>query len=765
MAVAPYVMLYLIPAAIALGLAFYGWQRRHYRAAEQFSLLMLALAGWSACHALSVADMTLEGTLFWSKVQYAGVVLVPPLWLLFALAYADQWWRATLRLRALLFVVAMLTYTIVLTNDIHQLWWTKVAIDTSRPFVSLMVERGWPFWFHTAYSYTCIGIGLAFFFRTMILAPPIYQRQSLLMTIGALVPIAGNLAHLLGLNIRAVDDPTPFLFLGSGLVSFYALQRYQLLNLAPIAAREVFASMPDGVVALDRRGLVAAFNGPAPALLGVSLNHGIGRPFRDLIGASPLAADLRALLEAPAGLASRRVTYIGPDDGLRGVEIRLRPLLADHNKPAGALLVLRDTTERVRMEQALDQRFAELVLLNQIARAANAAVQTDDLIRVVTRETVQSLAWNRVAIGMLEQDGVTLRLVIDHPADNRPTLEGRYVSASDFAPLLEALRTRRTAVLDGTDPCLAETLTGRVMRRLRLQSVIAAPLSSQSALLGVLFVGSTDAQPVTPEHVRLAEMVAELVTDAVVRARLYEEAQQASKLKSTFLATVSHEVRTPLTSIIGYADMLQRGVYGPLPDSMQDPLTFIRHGSHTLLRLITDILDYSRMEAGRFSIDLYSFDVAAAVRNVVGALRPQAEERGLELRLELSPGLPLVYANNTRVEQVLTNLIANAIKFTDRGSITVRTASLGDRVRVSVQDTGIGIAVEDQGVIFGEFRQIENAHTRRHGGTGLGLAISRRLMELMGGSLTLESAPGVGSTFACELRVATVAALEKAVSH
>jgi signal transduction histidine kinase len=177
-----------------------------------------------------------------------------------------------------------------------------------------------------------------------------------------------------------------------------------------------------------------------------------------------------------------------------------------------------------------------------------------------------------------------------------------------------------------------------------------------------------------------------------------------------------------------------------------------------LLQLINDLLDFSKIEAGHLNIDLYPVDVATVVRSVAGTLQPQITARNLRLELDLAPDLPLVYANSGRLEQVLTNLVANAIKFTERGSIRVRTRHGDDRVRIVVEDSGIGIAPEQLGQIFEPFHQIDNQLTRRFGGTGLGLAIARRLIELMDGTLTAESTPGAGSTFMCELPAVPVQA-------
>ncbi|MFL5802046.1 MAG: histidine kinase N-terminal 7TM domain-containing protein, partial [Roseiflexaceae bacterium] len=666
-----------------------------------------------------------------------------------ALAYADGWARSTPAQRVGLLAPAALAYVAVLTNGLHHLWWPVIALDTSRPFGSLSITRGLLFWLHFVFSYGCVVLGFALFVRSALTTPAPYRRQARLVALGALFPLVGNIVHLLGLRTTAVDDPTPFLFAASGLVMGYAALRYQLLDLTPIAQREIFASLPDGVVVLDQRGVVAAINNLAPPLLAADTSTWIGRPFLETVAGSPLKADLGALLAPPAAPATREIAYTSAG-GLRAVEIRLHPLYADGAR-AGSLLVLRDRTARTRIEQALDQRLGELTVLNRLARAANAALQTDDMVRAIIRELVGNLPGDRVTIGLIQPGDAQMRLVIDEPLGATPTLEGQALTGVDFALLQNILRARQAQTVNISDPTLAGTPAQAILRREGLRTILIVPLYGQDEPLGAMFVGHVDERAISPQEARLFETVGELVAEAIVRTRLYDQAQEASRAKSAFLATVSHELRTPLTSIIGFTAMLDRGTFGVLPERAHEPLTHMHRSSHKLLRLINDILDFSKIEAGRFTIDLYPVALPSIVTAVASMMQPQIQERGLELKLEIAPDAPLVYANSERLEQVLTNLLANAIKFTDHGSITVRTSCDGERLRCSVVDTGIGIAPEQQRTLFQEFQQIASDHTRRYPGTGLGLAISRRLVEMMGGALTVESAPGAGATFHCDL--------------
>jgi len=222
---------------------------------------------------------------------------------------------------------------------------------------------------------------------------------------------------------------------------------------------------------------------------------------------------------------------------------------------------------------------------------------------------------------------------------------------------------------------------------------------------------------------------------------------RADRRKSEFLANLSHELRTPLNAILGYTDLLLDGSDGPLTEQQRTDLTHISSAGATLLRLINGLLDIAKIEAGRMDVDREPVDVRLVASAVVTLLRPAAEAKGLVLAVDIPADLPLVLADRARVEQVLTNLVANAIKFTEQGGARVSAAMAGSDVSIAVTDTGIGVATEAQTFIFDEFRQADAGTTRRFGGTGLGLAIAKKLVELQGGAIGVESTPGQGSRF------------------
>ena len=240
-----------------------------------------------------------------------------------------------------------------------------------------------------------------------------------------------------------------------------------------------------------------------------------------------------------------------------------------------------------------------------------------------------------------------------------------------------------------------------------------------------------------------------------------DQLRAASIVKSQFLANMSHELRTPLSAIIGFSDILLDGVDGPLSQEQVDDITQIQNSGRSLLGLINDILDLSKIEAGKMTVEIGPVRLEDLVQNVVRGLSPLAESKDLLLEIAIDADATLVLADEVRLRQVLTNLVSNAIKFTRRGLVSIRARRAEAAVEIVVEDQGIGIPKEAHALIFEEFRQADGSTTRQHGGSGLGLAISRRLIELMGGSIGVASEVGVGSRFWVLIPTAPAAAAEE----
>jgi signal transduction histidine kinase len=291
-----------------------------------------------------------------------------------------------------------------------------------------------------------------------------------------------------------------------------------------------------------------------------------------------------------------------------------------------------------------------------------------------------------------------------------------------------------------------------------VRALLAVPLVHQQEMIGALVVRRKRVGAFAEHTVSLLQSFAAQSAVAIQNARLFRELEHkgreleaASRHKSEFLANMSHELRTPLNAVLGYAELIQDGIYGEVPVKMKEVLERIQQNGRHLLGLINDVLDLSKIEAGQLTLSPTDYSMRELVLDVVSATEALAAEKQLALDVDAPADLPRGRGDERRLTQVLMNLVSNAIKFTEAGSVRIRAQVEDGSFVVAVTDTGVGIAPADQARIFEEFQQVDSSSTRRKGGTGLGLAIARRIVELHGGRIWVDSTPGQGSTFAFTL--------------
>lgn len=294
---------------------------------------------------------------------------------------------------------------------------------------------------------------------------------------------------------------------------------------------------------------------------------------------------------------------------------------------------------------------------------------------------------------------------------------------------------------------------------------LGIPLKIGNRVTGALDVQSTQANAFTQDDLAVLQTLADQIAIALDNSRSFEVAQQAlvevreaDRLKTEFLANMSHELRTPLNSIIGFSRVILKGIDGPINDLQQQDLEAIHHSGQHLLDMINNILDISKIEAGKMELNIEEIEITDVVESVISAARGLVKEKPIRLLSNIPDNLPKVNADRTRVRQILLNLLQNASKFTDEGEISVNVEHLEEErlLRFSVSDSGIGIAPEDQSKLFERFSQVDSSLTRKVGGTGLGLSISKLLVEMQGGTIDLHSELGKGTTFWFTIPVASL---------
>jgi PAS domain S-box-containing protein len=514
----------------------------------------------------------------------------------------------------------------------------------------------------------------------------------------------------------------------------------------------VIDSIPDPILLTDPEGRIVVANKRAEALLATTDDESEGRrravALNNMLFSSALG---RSAAGAP-GSTAREVLLVDPSDGSDLLYELMSAASGTSREGTGIVSILRNVTDLRLATQELEENYRRLRRAESEIRAERdrLALVIDSVADPIT---VTDPAGNVVLVNEPAERLFTVR-------DGASAEEIQRVRANDanFTSFVSNLFLRPADEMYRGGVTLVDPASGTSVPVEALSGKIRSEAGEVSGIVTILHDRreALEKEALYEELKRVSagleqkvkEATGELVRRNELLLRQAIQLEQASNLKSQFLANVSHELRTPLNAILGYTSLLLKGVPGRPTEKQRSALARIESNGRNLLSLINDVLDIARIEAGKMPVKYGEFDLRALVAEVIRELEPLIERSRLVVTTQLDSGLPILHSDRQKVKQILLNFITNALKFTPHGSVSIACTHLpaAREIAIAVADTGIGIAPEDHARIFEDFSQADAA-TREHTGTGLGLSICRRLATVLQGRITLESKPGRGSTF------------------
>lgn len=408
-----------------------------------------------------------------------------------------------------------------------------------------------------------------------------------------------------------------------------------------------------------------------------------------------------------------------------------------------------------RLGHALEHKYEELRALRKVAEEVGASVLIEDVCEHIYDAFGELIPYHRLGLALLDEDGKTLRAFWARHDGGDLRINRGFAAPMEGSSLLPLMQTRTPRILNDL-PAYLEAHPGSESTRQivaeGIRSSLTCPLITQGRPVGFLFFSSRNARAYEEAHVDLFVQIAANLSAVVEKSRLYEGLLESNSLKNRLLGMAAHDMRSPLTVINGWVDMLRSGFAGELSEPALGALGHIEGASKQMLRLVEDLLDASVIDAGRLTLDLQPVELSGHLRHHLESARLLAAAKGIELATDLAAGPAWVEADANRLRQVLDNLLSNAIKFSPSTStVSIWLEPRGDRWAIRVRDRGPGIPEEELESLFGAFERASVRPTAGERSIGLGLAITRRVVEAHGGRIDVESEVGRGSTFTVEL--------------
>ena len=699
-----YYYLYIIFLAIGIVVSLYLtdhlWNIRKTPGSISLLFAIFCVVFWSFASIFEVALKIYTYKLAAAKAEYLGISFLALSIFSFALMYSGRGNWLTRGRFALLSIIPAITFFLAVTNDWHHLLWSYVEMPQGSLIGPVSVGHGPWYIINVAYQYALLLISTLLFVQIAFKNHQLYRNQAIIILTGMMISWVGNIIYLLQLGPVPGLDWTPLTFTFSFVAFAIGFARFGLMDVLPIAQSSTFNALLDGIVVADLRGRVVEINSSAQNIFQKQSNQIIGQDIQQL-----LPAWVQWNTETSTAFEIGHEIVLGDGPNKRNFSLRIAPILNQRGRATGHITILTDIT---------DQKLAQAQMLLQAAAleaARNGIVITDfkGNILWVNPAFTTLTGFNRE-----EAIGNKPRILKSNKQSDEYYRELWQTITSGKVWHGELINRRKDGIEyyeEMTITPLIQQPEGKITNFIAIKQDISNRKKSE-------------------EELRIA----------------HQEAIEANRMKTQLLANVSHDLRTPLGAIMGYSEMLEKGVFGKVNTEQKNAASEILDSSNQLLAFVNNLIGEAQIETGRLVIRPAIFKPSEFVAGAQSIAGFAIKKKNLRLEVEIAPELPdEIYGDVYWLKQILLNLINNATKFTEKGLIKVRLF-MADKYNWAIQvtDTGPGIPRGAQKMVFEAFRQVEG-NTR--GGSGLGLSIVSQLTTLMNGKIELQSEIEEGSTF------------------
>ncbi len=721
-----YSLLFLITSLVSGVGAMLAFGRSTSKGAKELGLLLISATVWSFVVFLEAAATTLEDKLILTKISYVAVVTTPVLYLIFVYRFIGSKRFASFRKIVQLLIVPIIVLILAWTNEYHHLIWTSLSpINVETNLTTYHHGIGF-FIGYLSYNYLLMLWSTILLARFIIDHQKTFRSQGWIVLLASLCPWVASVFYMLDVNIAKGFDLTPGSISLSGLLFIFAILEVRLLDLLPIAREALVENLLEGILVLDDKNCIQDINQAARLQLGVEQENVLGEELH------AIRARTTSLLEVLIKPESIKSVEVVDADGLKVFKINKIPL---KTKPESRLIVIRDITDTIEKQK-------------EIQRSGERYQRLYNMFRLMT-DNMPDMLWAKdldkryifvnkaICEGLLhtsdteEPIGKTTEYFLEREKQKHP-------ENSEWFNFGRSSINTDELVMQTGQPGLFDEL-GNIDGTFTYQDVRKAPIVDENGLmLGI--VGSS--RDVTLQKKAESELII-----------AKEKAEESDRLKSAFLANLSHEIRTPMNSILGFLSLMQDPSLSKA--DQEEYYKAVKFGADRLLNTINDIVELSRIDSGDMVVDKSETNVAELFFVLYTLFSRESKGKDLEFvnKLPKPSENVVITCDREKLVAILSNLLKNAIKYTPKGSIEIGCRLESEKIIFYVKDTGIGIPLERQKAIFERFVQADGSNTRAYEGSGLGLSLSLAYVEMMGGTIWVDSKPSEGSTFFFELPV------------